>query len=267
MHAGGQVIRRGDAILLQEFQPSLIGFGFHKLPPEMRRHARRVLPLLDASKQIAVMVVQRKKSLVLWMWAVWLGLRTREERRSGTGFDLCQIARNGAFNVFFRKRRVFALRIHETLLPAQSETETVAVVDLVALMLHEQEEVAEIVRVGNRFAQVCFQHGTERRLTFGLTEPFNVADRFGGLALHNDRQSMLPAELIRNCANLLVVAFGVAVVFSPGHLIYRIENHVRMNVLFIHMNANDDLIIRKVFLCKCLCNFQCQFWRDLTGLE
>ena len=78
---------------------------------------------------------------------------------------------------------------------------------------------------------------------------------------------MLPAELIRNCANLLVVAFGVAVVFSPGHLIYRIENHVRMNVLFIHMNANDDLVVREVFLCKCLCNVQCQFWRDLTGLE
>ena len=86
--------------------------------------------------------------------------------------------------------------------------------------------MSEIVRVGNGVAQVRFQHGTERRLTFGLTEPFNIADRFGGLALHDDGQPMLPAELIRNCANLLVVAFGVAVVFSPGHLIYRIENHV-----------------------------------------
>ena len=53
-----------------------------------------------------------------------------------------------------------------TLLPAQSETEPVAVVDLVALMLHEQEKVTEIVRVGNGIAQVRFQHGTERRLTF-----------------------------------------------------------------------------------------------------
>ena len=141
------------------------------------------------------LIVKRKESLVLWMWAVWLGLWAREERRSGTSLDLCQIARNGAFNVFFRKRRVFALRIHETLLTAQSETETVAVVDLVALMLHEQEEVAKIVRVGNRIAQVRFQHGAERRLTFGLTEPFNIADRFGGLSLHNDRQPMLPAEL------------------------------------------------------------------------
>ena len=213
------------------------------------------------------MIVQRKESLVLWMWAVWLGLRTRNKRRSGTSLDLCQIARNGAFNVFFRKRRVFALRIHETLLPAQSETETVAVVDLVALMLHEQEEVAEIVRVGNRIAQVRFQHGTERWLPFGLAEPFDVADRFGGLALHNDRQSMLPAELIRNCANLLVVAFGVAVVFSPGHLIYRIENHVCVDVFLVHMNADDDLIVCKMVLCKCLRDLQCQIRRDLTGLE
>ena len=201
------------------------------------------------------------------MWAVWLGLWAREERRSDTGFNLCEIARDGALDVFFRICCVFALRIHETLLPAQSETETVAVVDLVALMLHEQEEVAEIVRVGNRIAQVRFQHGAERWLPFRLAEPFNIADRFGGLSLHNDRQPMLPAELIRNCANLLVVAFGVAVVFSPRHQIHRIENHVRMDMFFVHMNANDDLIIRKVFLCKCLCNFQCQFWRDLTGLE
>ena len=129
------------------------------------------------------MIVQRKESLVLWMWAVWLGLRTRNKRRSDTGFDFCEITRNGAFNVFFRKRRVFALRIHETLLPAQSETETVAVVDLVALMLHEQEEVAEIVRVGNRIAQVRFQHGAERWLPFGLAEPFDVADGFCVLSL------------------------------------------------------------------------------------
>ena len=140
-------------------------------------------------------------------------------------------------------------------------------VDLVALMLHEQEEVAEIVRVGNRIAQVRFQHGAERWLPFGLAEPFNIADRFGGLALHDDGQPMLPAELIRNCANLLVVAFGVAVVFSPGHLIYRVEDHVRMDMFFVHMNANDDLVVCKVFLCKRLRDLQCQLRRDLAGLE
>ena len=59
-------------------------------------------------------------------------------------------------------------------------------VDLVALMLHEQEEVAEIVRVGNGIAQVRFQHGTERRLTFGLTEPFNMLIGMGGGSLSKE---------------------------------------------------------------------------------
>ena len=39
---------------------------------------------------------------------------------------------------------------------AQLKAQPVAVVDLVALMLHEQKEVTEIVRVGNRIAQVRF---------------------------------------------------------------------------------------------------------------
>ena len=55
------------------------------------------------------------------MWAVWLRLRARNKRRSGTSLDLYQIARNGAFDVFFRKRRIFALRIHIAFLPAQAE--------------------------------------------------------------------------------------------------------------------------------------------------
>ena len=170
---------------MQKFQPRLIGFGFHDLPSEMRRHARRILPLFDAAKQIAVVIVKSKESLVLWMRAIRLGLRTRDKCWSGTGFNLCEIAHNGALDVFFRKRRVFALRIHIPLLPTQPKAKPVSVMDFVALMLHEQEEVAEIVRVGNGIAQVRFQHGTERRLTFGLTEPFNVADRFCTLSLKN----------------------------------------------------------------------------------
>ncbi|MEF2908804.1 MAG: hypothetical protein U0O42_06165 [Oscillospiraceae bacterium] len=75
-------------------------------------------------------IVQRKKSLVLWMWAVWLGLGARDERWSDTGFNLCEIACNGAFDIFFRKRCILAFRIHETLLTAQTESKPVAVADL-----------------------------------------------------------------------------------------------------------------------------------------
>ena len=86
------------------------------------------------------------------MWAVWLGLWAREERRSDTGFNLYEITRDGVLDVFFRICRVFAFRIHIPLLPAQSKAQPVAVVNLVALMLHEQEKVTEIVRVGNGVA-------------------------------------------------------------------------------------------------------------------
>ena len=196
LHAGVQVICRSDAVLLQEFQPHLIDFGFHDLLPKMWRHTRWILAFFDAAKQIAVMVVQRKKSLIFGMRVIWLRLRTRDECRSGTSFDLCEIARNGALDVFFRERCVLALWMHETLLTAQPEAQPIAVMDLVALMLHEQEKVTEIVRVRNGVAQVRFQHGAERRLSFGLPQPFNIADCLGGLTFHNDGQPMLPAELI-----------------------------------------------------------------------
>ena len=59
--------------------------------------------------------------------------------------------------------------------------------DLVSFMLHEQEKVTEIVRVCNGVTQVRFQHGSERWLTFGLTEPFNITDCFCTLSLKNYR--------------------------------------------------------------------------------
>ena len=42
----------------------------------------------------------------------------REERRSDTGFNRCEIARDGALDVFFRKCCVFAFRIHIPFLSA-----------------------------------------------------------------------------------------------------------------------------------------------------
>ena len=45
--------------------------------------------------------------------------------------------------------------------------------------------MTEIVGVRNGIQQVGFQHGAERRLTFGLTEPFNIADRFCTRSLKN----------------------------------------------------------------------------------
>ena len=66
--------------------------------------------------------------------------------------------------------------------------------DLIPLMLHEQEEVAQVVGVLDGVPQVRFQHGAEGGLAPALPQPLNVADRPGRRALHDDGQSMLPAE-------------------------------------------------------------------------
>ena len=59
--------------------------------------------------------------------------------------------------------------------------------DLIPLMLHEQEEVAEVVGVPDGIPQICLQQGAEGGLPFGLAQPLNVADRPGRRALHDDR--------------------------------------------------------------------------------
>ena len=68
--------------------------------------------------------------------------------------------------------------------------------DLIPLVLHEQEEVTEIVRVRNRIAQVRFQHGAECRLAFLLTQPLRIADSFLFIAFQNDAQTMRFAQPI-----------------------------------------------------------------------
>ena len=58
--------------------------------------------------------------------------------------------------------------------------------DLIPLMLHEQEEVAEVVGVPDGIPQICLQQGAEGGLPPGLAQPLNVADRPGRRALHDD---------------------------------------------------------------------------------
>jgi len=169
--------------------------------------------------------------------------------------DFLHHAVDGILDTVLRKPGILSSGILKAFLSPQSKAQTVAVVDLVAFMLHEQEKVTEIVRVGNGIAQVRFQHGTERRLTFGLTEPFNIADRFGGLSLHNDRQPMLPAELIRNCANLLVVALLRTVILFAGICIHRIKYNMRMDMMPVYMGPNHNLKAVQVFLRECFSNF------------
>ena len=73
-----------------------------------------------------------------------------------------------------------------SILPPQAEAEPAAMMDLIPLMLHEQEEVAEVVGVPDGIPQICLQQGAEGGLPPGLPQPLNVADRPGRHTLHDD---------------------------------------------------------------------------------
>ena len=68
--------------------------------------------------------------------------------------------------------------------------------DLIALMLHKQEKVTEIVGILNSVTQIRFQHGTERRLALFLTQPLRIADGFLFIIFQNDAQTMRFAQPI-----------------------------------------------------------------------
>ena len=42
---------------------------------------------------------------------------------------------------------------------------------------------------------------------------------------------------------------------------------MRVNVVPVHMGADDDLIASEMLLCKCLCDLQSQLRRDFPRLE
>lgn len=88
--------------------------------------------------------------------------------------------------------------------------------DLIAHVLHEQEEVAQVIGVRYGGAQVRLQHGAEGGLAPGPAQPLNVADRFGRFSLHEHREPMFPAQAVRGGPDLPVVALGIAVVLFAG---------------------------------------------------
>ena len=78
---------------------------------------------------------------------------------------------------------------------------------------------------------------------------------------------MFPAEPVRDAADLLVVASGIAVILLSGELIDRVENDMRVNMLSVRVNTDHSLIPRQMLPCKFLCDFQCQLRGNFTGTE
>ena len=190
------VSRRCDVIFPQERELRLILLEAHDRLPQMRRHAGRILPLFDFAQQIEIMDIEGKKTAVSGMLPVRLIRQPRRQDRPQSRFDLFQVALDGSTDSVLCEQRISPAGVLKSLLSTQAETEPAAMMDLIPLMLHEQEEVAEVVGVPDGIPQICLQHGTEGGLPLGLAQPLNVADRPGRRALHDDGQSMLPAESV-----------------------------------------------------------------------
>ena len=188
------VSRRCDVIFPQERELRLILLEAHDRLPQMRRHAGRILPLFDFAQQIEIMDIEGEKTAVSGMLLVRLICRQRRQDRPQPRFDLFQVALDGSTDSVLCEQRISPAGVLVSILPPQAKTEPAAMMDLIPLMLHEQEEVAEVVGVPDGVMQICLQHGTEGGLPPGLAQPLNVADRPGRRALHDDGQSMLPAE-------------------------------------------------------------------------
>ena len=188
------VSKRCDVIFPQERELCLILLEAHDRLPQMRRHAGRVLPLFDLAQQIEIMDIEGKKTAVSGMLPIWLIRQTRRQDRTQSRFDLFQVALDGSTDSVLCEQRISSARVLKSLLPPQAEAEPAAMMDLIPLMLHEQEEVAEVVGIPDGIPQICLQQGAEGGLPPGLAQPLNVADRPGRRALHDDGQSMLPAE-------------------------------------------------------------------------
>ena len=148
----------------------------------MGRHAGRVLPLPDLAQQVEVVNVEHQKARVFRMLLIWLKFRPREHSGAAANFDLREVALNGGADTIFGEQWIPPAGIQKAFLPAQTEAQPIAVVDLIAHVLHEQEKVSEIIGILNSRPQIRLQHGTECGLPFGLPQPFHIADRFGGRA-------------------------------------------------------------------------------------
>src|SRR5699024_10019849 len=150
--------------------------------PQVRRHPGGILSLFDFSQQVEIMNVQGQKARVFGVSAV--GTKHGSVRKSGplTCLDFLQIAKECSADTVLCEGGIFSAWILKPLLPPQTESQTVSVADLVALVLHEQEEVSQVIGVLNGLPEIRLQHGAEGGLTPGLTQPLHIAHGFGGLS-------------------------------------------------------------------------------------
>ena len=140
------------------------------------------------------MDIEGKEAAVLGMLPIRLIRRTHRQDRPQPRFDLFQVALDGSADTVLCEQRISPAGVLVSILSPQAEAEPASMMDLIPLMLHEQQEVSEIVGVLDGRPQIRFQHGAKGRLALRPPQPLHIADGFGRLSRHDNGQAMLPAE-------------------------------------------------------------------------
>ena len=174
---------------------------------------------------------------------------------------------NRSYNSVLCEQRVPPSGNHIALLSAQAESQSVAVFDFVAEILHYHKKLSEAVGVLNGAAQVRLQHGTERGLSPQVPQPLNVADGLRILPGYDNGQAVFPAQTVADGANLSIAVLRVAVILFPSIRIDGIPNQMRVDVLPVNVDADDRLKAGQMFRRELLRNFKSQFRRSLPRLE
>lgn len=117
-----------------------------------------------------------------------------DDGRTAAGSDLIQIPRNGGADAVLGEPRILPAGDHKAFLSFETKAEMCAVLDLIPLVFHDEEEVADVVGVLDGLPQIRLQHGAEGGLSLALPQPLNVAHSLFSLAFNNDGQAVFPAQ-------------------------------------------------------------------------
>ena len=109
----------------------------------------RVLPLFNFAEDVEIVVVQGQKAGIFRMLLVGLVRLTMNNSKLLAHEDSIHVAVNGRPNSILGILRILPLRVHEVGLSTEPKTQAIAVLDLIALPLHESEEIPDGVGILN----------------------------------------------------------------------------------------------------------------------
>ena len=147
------------------------------------------------------------------------------------------------------------------------------VVDKYAVLSAFQQEICKVITILNNLIygifQLCFP-----AQTLPCHIPFPMRLTFCRIGVANDRQIMLPANLIRYITELFPrTFFDLALIVQSlesmtVNQVRIIEHTMQVRVLFINVDCQQKLVlIVQKFRADLLADFQRTFGGDLTGLE